>query len=139
MTRIKKCHRCGTRHEPIPKKKTEILGYQKVAPQTIPVYNKEGFNEIIDVFFRMHYNQEIPIIKAYPALHGKQELLVFWCDFCKCEHLHTGRNGHRTAHCGDSYEKSHRESPYYETGYFLNEPLLMGQKIFFEEEEAAVI
>src|SRR5918996_4742763 len=119
----KKCSRCGCHHEPL-EKKTEIIGYQKVAPKKIPIYSNQTFNEIIDVFFNMHYNQDIPIIKAHEAetIRPPGKYLVFWCDYCKVEHLHGRENGHRTAHCERGLYEKH--------GYFLNEPLLMGQKIF---------
>jgi hypothetical protein len=65
------------------------------------------------------YHEGRPIIKAYPS-QDESEYLTFWCEYCNREHLHGYGNGHRVAHCAISNRKA-IESPYRDTGYYLNE------------------
>lgn len=51
------------------------------------------------------------------ATRGLGDALVGWCKFCNDHHYHSMPYGHRTAHCKSP------ESPYYESGYVLVNPM----------------
>src|SRR5215208_987602 len=84
------------------------------------------------------YHEGRPIVKAYPE--QGTGFLTFWCDYCKKEHTHGRGNGHRTAHCRGYYNRSYRQvttaegSPFAKTGYFLNDTLVLGQRLPSIEE-----
>ena len=93
----KPCRYCGRRHEPIPHDKTIILGYY----------------------------QGVPIIKAVAEVGTG--FLTFYCEYCKREHLHGYGDGHRVAHCDSHPTGRQTPSPFLDTGYFLNQTLILGQ------------
>jgi len=68
------------------------------------------------------YYKNTPIIKAVPE--EGTGFLTFYCQYCKREHLHGRGDGHRVAHC--TWESN---SPFRETGYFLNRVMVLGQPI----------
>jgi len=56
-------------------------------------------------------NKTIPTV--FVVRVGEQ--FTFFCYYCKRDHWHGAREGHRVAHCCSE------SSPYYKTGYFLKE------------------
>ena len=68
------------------------------------------------------YKNNIPILKAIKK-NGYQ--IRMFCLYCQDWHSHgfTESLGHRSAHCYDTKigrdERSHNDSPYCETGYYI--------------------
>ena len=69
-------------------------------------------------------NKHLPVVRCREETWDDgTKRWVFWCPFCRCEHVHSAGPGHRTAHCGSHHEVNghlvRHESPFKATSYVL--------------------